>query len=249
MNVGACSHDDRPSSSAVAKPENNIIEYEFAFEDGTVESWKIDLERKLPVVSEKADLPDWTRLDYHQCENCPLKPDDVEHCPAAVDAIDILERFQSVFSYETATITVRTIERDFIKQTDLQTALQSIIGLIMATSGCPILRQLKAMAHHHLPFSSPNETLYRTVSNHLLKLYLKRRRRGDDDDSRGEDEMESLLALYTELQTVNGAFVKRITKAAEKDANLNAIVLLFTISALVHASLEEGLEDLDALYS
>lgn len=221
-----------------------MIEYEFAFEDGSVETWQIDLDRA-QREDDTAALPEWTKLEYHQCENCPLKPEDTARCPAAVDSLQILDRFKDVFSYETATVTVRTPERSFMKHTDLQTALQSLIGLIMATSGCPILRQLKAMAHHHLPFSSTSETLYRTVSNHLLKSYLARRQGAPLE---GDDEIQSLLALYTELLTVNGAFVKRITKAAEKDANLNAVVLLFTISALVQVSLEDGLEDLALLY-
>lgn len=223
-----------------------MITYEFAFEDGSVESWSIDLERPAST-GEGRELPAWTALDYHQCSNCPLSNDAHERCPAAIDALEILDRFKAVYSYETATVTVKLPERTVVKHTDLQTALQSVIGLIMATSGCPVLRQLKAMAHHHQPFSSPNETLYRTVGNHLLKVYLQKRRGHPLPE--GEDELDSLLRLYEELLVVNGAFVKRITKAAEKDANLNALVLLFTISALVQASLEEGLEDLDELYS
>jgi hypothetical protein len=222
-----------------------VITYEFAFEDGSVESWSIDLARPAST-GEGLTLPAWTALDYHQCKGCPLSVDEHPRCPAAVDAVDVLEHFKAVYSYETATVTVKLPERTVVKHTDLQTALQSVIGLIMATSGCPVLRQLKAMAHHHLPFSSPSETLYRTVSNHLLKLYLHKRRGHPLPDD--QDELDSLLRLYEELLVVNGAFVKRITKAAEKDANLNALVLLFTISALVQASLEEGLEELDELY-
>lgn len=218
-----------------------MIEYHFAFDDGSEATFQVDLDRGHPP--EVAGLPDWTELSYQQCPRCPLGPG-YRRCPPAVDAAQIFERFSPLFSFHRAVVTVRTEDREYRRDCDHQMALQSLIGLVMATSACPILGELRAMAWNHLPFATPKETLYRTVANHLLKQYFKRRR-GEPSDT---DALESLHQLYADLQEVNGAFVKRIQAAAKQDANLNALVLLFTVSALVQHSLDDGLSDLAALY-
>ena len=42
----------------------------------------------------RQDPPEWTRLEYHQCSNCPLTAKDCSHCPAAVDLCDVISDFQ-----------------------------------------------------------------------------------------------------------------------------------------------------------
>ena len=55
-----------------------------------------------------------------------------------------------------------------------------------------------------------------------------------------------LEQLYGELATLNIAFFSRIQEACPKDANLNAVVMLSSMSEIVSMSLDQRLEPLRA---
>lgn len=210
-----------------------MIEYELTLDDGSEHRFPVDPRRRLPLVDETR-APEWTRLAYQRCRNCPLDESEHERCPAAVDASDILERFKSVLSYVQADVRVHTEERTFTRRVDVQTALHSLLGLVMATSGCPLLGKLRPLAHHHLPFATKEETVFRVTSAYLLRQHFIALEGGEPDLA-----LDGLKRLYQELQEVNRAFTERIRAAAVRDANLNAVVLLFSLSVLVSFTLED----------
>ncbi|MFZ9887085.1 MAG: DUF6901 family protein [Myxococcota bacterium] len=219
-----------------------MIEYEFRLDDGSEVRFSVDPRRTLPLVpAERA--PEWTRLSYHQCSDCPLRREDHERCPPALDVADIMTRFSSVLSHAQAEVTVRTPSRNIHRRVDVQTALHSLLGLVMATSGCPVLSELRPMAHLHLPFATNEETAFRAASFWLLRQYFLAQRGGEANFS-----LDGLKALYQRLQEVNRSFTERVRAAADKDANLNAVVLLFSLSVLVSFTLEDDLAPLRDLY-
>lgn len=237
------------AARAAAREGCSLIEYIFTLNDGRTHTIAIDPLRNVeprsaanPPSAPADGHADWTALDYQKCPNCPLgKGSPV--CPPAFDARATLQFFADIVSCDVLDVRVRTLERDYSKRCDVQTALMSLLGLIMASSACPILSELRAMAVFHLPFSTPEETLYRTVANHLLKQYFAAQR-GALPDLR----LDKLQALYGEIATVNEYFVKRIRAAAAQDSTLNAIIHLFAVSQIVSASMEDGLRDLERLY-
>lgn len=210
-----------------------MIEYELRLDDGSEHRFVVDPSRRLPLVDETR-APEWTRLAYQRCRNCPLDEAEHDRCPAAVDASDILERFKSVLSYVQAEVRVHTGERTFTRRVDVQTALHSLLGLVMATSGCPHLGSLRPLAHHHLPFATKEETVFRVTSAYLLRQHFVAMDGGEPDL-----KLDGLKRLYQELQEVNRAFTERVRAAAERDANLNAVVLLFSLSVLVSFTLDD----------
>lgn len=220
-----------------------MIEYVLTMSEGREVRFAVDVERParaLPVVQ---DAPFWTALAYHRCPTCPL-PADAPACPPALDLVEVIDRFAEVLSIETARVRVVTKERIVEKTTDTQTALQSLVGLIMASSQCPILGRLKPLARTHLPFSTVEETITRTASAFLLREYFRYK-----DGEQPDLDLDGLRALYAELQDVNIAFSDRIRAAAKRDASLNAVALLFSIAALVSASLEDDLKKVRPLYA
>ena len=50
--------------------------------------------------------------------------------------------------------------------------MSSVLGLIMATAGCPWTDRFRPMARFHLPFASEAETVYRSVCMFLLAREL-----------------------------------------------------------------------------
>lgn len=216
-----------------------MIEYVFKMEDGAEFRFEVDLERKPAPAFATAQAAAWTSLLFQQCPLCPLPIRPMARCPAAVDIEQIAAKFRNIFSYTQATVEVRTPERTYLKKTDVQTGLRALVGLIMASSACPILSRFKALTHYHLPFATIEETLFRSASAYLLKQYFIHKDGGTPDLN-----LDGLNRLYQEIQQVNGAFKVRLETASQRDANLNAIVSLQFMSMAVSSSLDERLAEL-----
>ncbi len=224
-----------------------VICYSFAFRSGKKIAYEIRLDgvtcAMIPVNHET--IPGWCRLDYMQCTNCTKTKEDSIYCPLAVNAMDIIDRFKAVFSYETVAVTVTTRERRYRKDgISVQEALGSLLGIIMVASGCADLDKLRPMVRFHLPFASLEETLYRHVSMYQLAQYL-RYKQGLKPDW----DMAGLVALYEKIHHINMDFVKRLQRATEKDANLNAVVILDSIAQMVPLGIENTLNNFAPLFT
>jgi hypothetical protein len=203
----------------------------------------------------KADriLPDWTLLECCKCPHCPLDPVYHKHCPVAANMSDLSEIFEGMKSHVEVDVTVENSERKVVKHTTVQVGASSLIGLIMATSGCPILDRLRPMAATHSPFSTPEEVSYRIITMYLLAQYFRRKNKLEPDW-----DLHGLTGFLEETQSVNQHLCKRLnvnrtnrkTAAADSDVLLNAVNILNTSGALTELSIEE--DDLDSwkkLYS
>lgn len=213
-----------------------MVEYTFTFSDGTVQRFHVPGGAGEPRDPEPAA---WTLLENHQCANCPLDPSQHRHCPPAVDVARIADSFGELPSHERVHVRVRREGRVYDIDCDLQTGLGSLMGLVMASSDCPHLGQLAALTRLHLPFAGLEETLFRTVGLYFLKQYFLARDGGIPDF-----DLVGLAKFYQDLQVVNRHFKRRIETASARDANINAVTLLFSLSALVTFSLDSGLEQL-----
>lgn len=219
------------------------IRYTLRTEGATPLIWEIDWSKEAGVEN-SGDLPFWTRLDYRQCECCPLKVENHTHCPAAVRAHEVLSTFRNARSFDTVTVEVDTTQRQFRKTLPLQEALQSLLGLLMATSGCPVLGRFRPLASFHMPFSSFEETLFRTVGAYLIHQYFEARDDGDPDW-----DLDGLKDFYRLLEDLNRDFSMRIKAVEENDAISNAIVIFFSTSAVVADSIEDGLGEYQNLFT
>ncbi|MCK5663683.1 MAG: hypothetical protein KAI17_09355 [Thiotrichaceae bacterium] len=220
-----------------------FIEYTFSMDEGKVLSYKVEFDRTRERILDKNLYPIWTQLDFHQCPNCPLNRTEYSHCPVAIDAHDIVLGFAEVLSCKEADIRVRTVEREYFKHTDVQTGLRALIGFVMATSACPILRPLRGMAYYHLPFASLDEIVFRVASAYLLHQYYLHQK-GETVDL----EFEGLKENFKTLQTLNYHFSDRVRAACDADANLNVLATLFTISSMLSLSLDKHLKKIEYLF-
>jgi hypothetical protein len=209
--------------------------YRFSFPDGRTES----LDAGTGVAP--SELPSWTELDFHQCANCPLSPQDIPRCPMAVRLVPLVALFEKVLSYDDVTAQVETEERIVTKRTSVQKVLRSLMGLLSASSDCPHIEFLKPMAHYHLPFSSREETVYRVVSTYLLAQHF-RRQQGQTPDT----GLEGLKAHYRALQQVNQGMAARLGAIRDErgDSSVNALVLLDLFAQSLPDSIDADLEEL-----
>lgn len=221
------------------------FKYKFQFDDATEKEFSALLDaRTLRLLSPPlANKPEWTKLEYQKCENCPLGPE-TERCPVALNLAHLVEEFKYSTSYDKTWVVVEAPERTYAQETSVQGSLASLMGIFMVTSGCPILDTLRPMVRFHLPFATALESVYRIVSMYLLSQ-LFTMKRGEEPDW----GLEKLADLYREIGKVNKGLWNRLSKASSYDANVNAVIVLNTFGDAVRFSLKKDLEDLAPLFN
>jgi hypothetical protein len=187
-----------------------------------------------------ADPPFWTNLSFSQCANCPLEQRENPHCPAALQMASAVEPLKALVSFDTVGVTVIQEERTVHAETTAQQAMSSVLGLIMATAGCPWTDHLRPMARFHLPFASEAETVYRSIC-----MFLLAREMIDTAEPQGFAALEE---LYRNLHVVNRDMSRRLGAATRTDPARNAMALLDSYTTLLPAALERSLDDLKPLF-
>ena len=230
----------------VYEKEPLTIKYIFRFPDDRRETFEVTLDGESiePIDDRSEALPQWTQLDFEQCPNCPLSVETHSHCPLAARLVKVVNICENLLSYDKIRMHVVTAERMISKHTTAQQGISALMGLIMATSGCPLTSFFKPMARFHLPLASGEETIYRATSMYLLAQYFLRKE-GRESDL----ELDGLTEIYRDMQILNSAIAKRIRAAIQEDAAVNAIVLLDFFAKTLPYVLEESLEEIRYLFT
>ena len=221
--------------------------YQFQFEDGRVTEYPIalDPETLSLIPNENRKQPtEWTHLGFKQCRCCPLEADRYPHCLIAVNIMELVETFKSVFSYHDCTVICKAAERHYVKKTSVMEGLSAIFGVIMATSDCPIMEFLKPMARFHLPFATIEETTVRTASMFLLAQYFKQK-----DEPGITCDFKPLEEHYTKVQQVNEGLLERINSVSSEDADKNAIITLHSLSQFLSMEIDYSLSSLEYIFA
>lgn len=220
--------------------------YKFIFRDGGVKEFVVRLNgATLALKTEKRDsYPEWTKLDFERCANCPLPEEGNEHCPVALGLYDVLDFFKDFLSSADTYLNIEAENRTYLKRTPLSTGVSALIGLVMATAGCPIFDKLKPMVRTHLPFPTLQESMYRFLAMYMLSQYFQAQR-GKEPDFK----MEGMLKLLDDVRSANKNFCKRLYSVCRKDASLNAIVHLDCFADNTAFFLKKkGLEDVEKTF-
>lgn len=217
------------------------FKYRFKFEESKEIIFDVELDKEsLDLIKrEREEIPDWCKMESFRCSNCRLD-EKTEYCPVIVNLLDIVDSFSSMNSYEKCDIVIETEERGYHKKdVSLQSAVSSLMGIYMPTSGCPTLDMLRPMVKFHLPFATLDETVYRAVSMFLVAEYLRK--------SRGKEsrfELDELGEIYSEIEKININFAKQLNKIEVSDASINAIVLLNSFANFANITFGEELVEM-----
>ena len=223
-----------------------FYEYHFRFESGDEYTLRINLDPgTLQLMPDEPFTGDaWTRLEHHQCENCPLEAEKYPHCPVALSIEHLVKTFSEKFSYESSEIHVRTQERSYSSETTMQKGISSILGILMVTSGCPIMDKLRPMVRFHLPFPSVLDTTVRTTSTYLLGQFFLQKRNMAADFT-----FDGLVEIYKNVNKVNRGMSNRIRSMAGKDASVNALIILDIFAVDIPLSIEDQIADLEPFFA
>jgi len=218
------------------------IRYRFDLPDGSQKSLDLTFGAADFRLSNAAPAapPFWTALTFNQCANCPLNAADHPHCPAALQMTSAVELLKALVSFDTVGVTVTHAERTVYAETTAQLAMSSVLGLIMATAGCPWADRFRPMARFHLPFATEAETVYRSISMFLLARELAGASRAQG--------FAALEELYENLHVVNRGMSRRLGAATRTDPAQNAMALLDAYTTLLPAALDSSLEELKPLF-
>lgn len=226
------------------------LRYRFTPDKGPAKEFLVRLDPETFAYNGEpaGEPPDWTRLEYQQCPNCPLKPKDSPRCPVAVNLAPLAESFKDSISYEMADVVVEAEGRSYSRRVPMQAGVSALFGLVMSASGCPILDKMRPMAFTHLPFPSLQETEYRAMSMYLLAQFIAARKGLTPDWT-----LHGLAGIYDAIREVNVHLAARLRSLDAEDANANAVVKLdcfadFTSAAIRKTEGKNGLGWLEKLF-
>src|SRR5258706_8779344 len=218
------------------------IRYRFDLPDGSQKSLDLSF---VPTDFRLSNAPPapppfWTALTFNQCANCPLDAAAHPHCPAALQMASAVELLKALVSFDTVGVTVTQAERTVYAETTAQLAMSSVLGLIMATSGCPWADRFRPMARFHLPFASESETVYRSISMFLLARELAGAGGGGCWGGGGGGGVFFFFFFL--------GMSRRLGAATRTDPAQNAMALLDAYTTLLPAALASSLEELKPLF-
>jgi len=223
------------------------IQYEFFFD--TTRREVFDLKFKKSDLSLQSfpveNTEPWTELKFNQCRVCTLKATEHKYCPVARNLSYVLLQFKDDPSYEKVRVKVTSEQRVIEKEASLQEGVSPLMGLIMATSGCPTLDKFKPMAFMHLPFSNKIETIFRAVSTYLTAQYFR-----EMNGLIPDWKLKSFKDMYAKVKQLNSDFSKRLREIKGKDANINALIRLDMFAqAGAFSFSEDWMKKLEPLFS
>ena len=222
-----------------------VIQYCFRLPDHSSEDFKLELDpRNLELTGNiPQSLPAWTELDFHQCPHCPLEVVTDPYCPLAANLVNIVQRFDGLISYDKIRVDVITQERRISQHTTAQKGISSMMGLVIATSGCPHTAFFKAMGRFHLPLASSEETIFRATSMYLLAQYFLKM-----EGRHADFELGGLTKIYNNMQIVNVAIANRLRSTSMSDSLINAIVILDNFAKSLPYAIEKSLKNFRHLF-
>jgi len=222
------------------------IEYQFVSQEGGEASFPLefDAEHMLPLSAPTENPPAWTDLDFQKCVHCPLSADQHKSCPAAVSLIKVIEWCSNMDSFGEIELKVITAERTISAKTTAQRGIMALLGLLLASSGCPETAFLRPMARFHLPLASEIETGYRVVSMYLLAQFFVEKAGKTPDYA-----LDKLRAQYQSLRKVNLGLGARLRKAAPNDSSANAVILLDCFASAMPYIIEDAVIELGDLFA
>ncbi len=221
------------------------VQYRFRAMDDSREIFQLEFDPESLELNGNIpdDLPAWTRLDFYQCPNCPLTSRTHPNCPMAANLVKIVQSFDGVKSFDQMEVKVITRERRITQVTSAQKAISSMMGLVMAASGCPHTAFFKPMARFHLPLANEKETIFRAASMYMLAQYFLK------NEGRPADfELIGLRKIYHGLQIINSYIAKRLREATRTDSSINAVILLDIYAQTLPMAIEKSLDEIRYMF-
>jgi hypothetical protein len=195
-----------------------ITRYQVKSETGDQFSFNVQNHMDLDPqeLNSRIDLPDWVKLEFHQCTNCPYKSENITFCPAAFEMQDVILQCSNCISYERAELSRIDEEGTVTTETDMQKALFAVIGEKVISSGCSRLNSRQWSLGYYSILTTPVNLFYRSISSYLMRQFFTFSGNCDPDLKGHLDYLDEVISIF-------GKLFERIRGETRQDANNNAL--------------------------
>lgn len=219
--------------------------YQIDFENGEHYQKLIEVSREdghlLTEEMIPKNLEEYGLLEFCKCEHCPYSSEEFKYCPVFRNIANLVNDFKEHNPSETVRACVVINGKTTTIEDELQVALTSLMGLLMASSECEYFDFLRPMVKTHQPFSSHEETLIRVISLYFLDRFLC----GHTSDWKIED----LKKEYHHLEKVNAGILQRIKLIrGQTNVEKEAVVVLDSFIKNFSWEYELNLDDVKELF-
>ena len=166
------------------------------------------------------DYPHWTELEYEKCSCCAL-PNDLPHCPAAVNLIPLVEQFSHVKSIDNCKVTCTFDRKQISKDTNMAESLMYLVLLSTAASNCPFMSMFKPYLINLSIFASFEGAIFNLASLWLLGQYFSMKQ-GDSL----EINFHQIDACIEGGTVILKCLIDRLRATKPRDGSLNAFIKL-----------------------
>lgn len=215
-------------------PKFRQIDYRITKPDNTCIHIPVQLdERGLRITDtaggEPAEVAEYAGEDCISCERY------YGHCKAERAIADVTATFDDLQSTDLVNTAVEIEGRTLHLESPAPRALASLMGLLMASSGCPRLLPFRAMAVFHQPFATPEENVVRAAGFWLIRSWTQ----GIQLDG---DAFASLQHAWSNLEEVNQHVSAKVLANTKNDAASNGIAYLDVLAKIGTFGLDSALD-------
>ncbi len=216
-----------------------ITRYQIKSETGEQISFNVENHKDLDPqeLNSQSDLPDWVKLEFHQCTICPYKAENITFCPAAFELQDVILQCSSCISYERVELSRLAEEGTVTTETDMQKALFAVIGEKAISSGCRILNSRQWSLDYYSMLTTPENLFYRSISSYLMRQFFTSPGNFDPDLKGHLDYLDEVIDIF-------GKLLERIRGESSQDANNNALVRMVMSAELLRHQRDDWLDEL-----
>ncbi len=222
--------------------KSKVIQYDLIFPNGDHCQQVVSIDPEtLNHQENNVSPPEWCDLEFHKCSICPLSKELHPVCPVAKSVLPLLD-FPMHSSYEPVTVKVTKENVTISSECTVQEAYRSLVGLLIATSGCPHTEFFRPMAWFHLPFATQEETIFRACASFLLFQFF------NPEEPEQGGYFSDLRTVYENIHQVNLDIAERLKASGATSSTLNAIVILDIFAKSILPVLNESLSELSFLF-
>lgn len=179
--------------------------------------FRLNLDENGLIESLPETGPEWTSTCTDRCTGCTRTG---TYCHAALAISPVVDAFLGLNSLETVRTRVTVGSRVTETIAPVSQVISSLMGLCMAASGCPRTAPFRAMAVHHQPFATLEETVIRAAGFALLGRWAH------GTLAENDDPFAELVEAWADLEEVNLRIGRRLQDYCANDAALNGLVNL-----------------------
>ena len=210
-------------------------------DSGLVDIVKIDSESRWIEDLDIDSVPEWVMLENDMCDDCKYLNGDVKYCKAATGIFAAVNSFSNIMSIERISLTTITSNALTSRCVKSSEGLSIMFLSCLVFSGCYKFRQFKWAWDFYKSQADDKNIFYNIFSSYVSKKIIL-----------GEFETTSSIrnSLFDELKEIYKSLrriIKRVRKASEEDANLNALVRLTSMTHMFQTDYQEYLDYLKTL--